>query len=263
MKSGMSVEVVALQLAARLGDVEGNLERLSRAVRDLDRGADLIVTPELANTGYDLAEIDAHGHDLGEELDGPTVTLVRGLAEETGATIVVGMLEREDAALYDTAVVVEPAGATTRYRKSHLYPPERTRFAAGEALVTIPTAAGRIGPMICFEHAFPEIATALALEGAQILVIPSAVPFGYEHLLRLRTRARAQDNQVFVVAANLTGGEFCGGSLIADPRGEVLVEAGADETAIRATIDLEEIVREREQEPALSLRRPELYRASG
>lgn len=258
----MSIDVVALQLEARLGDVEGNLARLARAVRELDPDADLIVTPELANTGYDLAEIDAHGSELGETLDGPTVSLVRRLAEESGATIVVGMLERRGEALYDTAVVVEPGGGMTPYRKSHLYPPERTRFAAGEALFTIPTAAGRIGPMICFEHAFPEIATALALGGAQIIVIPSAVPFGYEHLLRLRSRARAQDNQVFVVAANLTGGEFCGGSLIAGPRGEILAEAGTEEAAIRAAIDLAEIAREREREPALSLRRPELYRAS-
>ena len=76
---------------------------------------------------------------------------------------------------------------------------------AGTELVVAPTPAGRLGMMICFEHAFPDVATALALRGAQILVIPSAVPFGYEHLLTLRTRARAQDNQVFAVGSNLAG----------------------------------------------------------
>ena len=115
--------------------------------------------------------------------------------------------------------------------------------------------------MICFEHAFPEIATTLALDGAQVLVIPSAVPVGYEHLLALRTRARAQDSQVFAVASNLAEDGFCGGSMIVDPRGEIAA-AQAEEAAIGATIDLEAIQRERRREPALRLRRV-LYREPG
>jgi predicted amidohydrolase len=107
------------------------------------------------------------------------------------------------------------------------------------------------------EHAFPDVATALALEGAELLIIPSAVPYGYEHLLTLRTRARAQDNQLHAVAANLAGEVFCGGSLIVGPRRDVLAQAGTDDEVVRATIDLDEIARERE--PALALRRPELY----
>jgi predicted amidohydrolase len=139
----------------------------------------------------------------------------------------------------------------------HLYPTESGLFAAGTELVVAPTPAGRLGMMICFEHAFPDVATALALRGAQVLVIPSAVPFGYEHLLTLRTRARAQDNQVFAVGCNLAGDGFCGRSLVADPRGEVLAD-GTEETGLRAVHDLAAI--EREREPALRLRRPDLYR---
>ena len=127
----------------------------------------------------------------------------------------------------------------------------------------MPTPAGRLGPMLCFEHAFPEIATALALRGAEVLVIPSAVPIGFEHLLMLRTRARAQDNQVYAVACNMTGHGFCGGSLVADPRGDVLVSAGLGETVLLADLDLDAVRRERVQEPALRLRRPELYDADG
>ena len=109
------------------------------------------------------------------------------------------------------------------------------------------------------KHAFPDVATTLALRGAQILVIPSAAPFGYEHLLTLRTRARAQDNQVFAVGCNLTSDGFCGRSLVADPRGDVLAEAGVEETVFRAALDLAAIDREREREPALRFRRPDLY----
>ncbi|HEY1368884.1 MAG TPA: carbon-nitrogen hydrolase family protein [Gaiellaceae bacterium] len=254
-----SIEVVALQLEATPGDRDRNLERFERAVRDETAGADLIVTPELMNAGYDLALIHQGPDGLAEPLDGPTIALARDLSRAREATIVVGLLERAGERLYDSAVIVEPGGAVTPYRKSHLFPPERAEFAAGDELLQLPTAAGRLGLMICFEHAFPEIATALALQGAEILTIPSAVPFGFEHLLTLRTRARAQDNQLFAVACNLAGNGFCGGSLIVDPRGEVLAAAGTGEEAIRATLDLDDIEREREREPALRLRRPSLY----
>lgn len=256
----MRPDVVALQLSPDAGDVEANLEQLGRAVRALEPRPDLIVAPELVNTGYDLEVLEARGFELAETLTGPTVTLLSQLAAESGAAIVAGLLERENDALYDTAVLVAPDGALAPYRKSHLYPPERSHFAEGHDLVVAPSIAGRVGMMICFEHAFPEIATTLALQGAEILAIPSAVPYGYEHLLDLRTRARAQDNQVFAVAANLTGGGFCGGSLIVDPRGQVLAQADSGPAALRATLDLAAIERERQREPALRLRRPQLYR---
>jgi predicted amidohydrolase len=254
-----SVNVAALQLAAIPGAVEQNLARFAGLAREQAHGADLIVAPELLATGYDLDLLATDGAGLAEPLDGRTVTVAAELAAELEATIVVGLLERDGDTLYDSLITVTPNGAVSTYRKTHLYPPERARFAAGDRLATVSTPAGRVGPMICFEHAFPEIATALALAGAEILVIPSAVPYGYEHLLTLRTRARAQDNQVFAVASNLGGDMFCGGSLIVDPRGEVLRRAGTGDEVIRATIDLDAIARERVGEPALGLRRPELY----
>lgn len=257
------IDLVALQLAAEPGALDLNRSRLEDALRRHASEGALVVAPELVTSGYDLDEIDVHGRELAEPLEGPTVALLREVAAETGATIVTGILEQADGKLYDTAVLVMPDGRAASYRKSHLFPPEQTRFAAGDELGTWSTPSGRVGLMICFEHAFPEIATTLALKGAQIIAIPSAVPFGFEHLLTLRTRARAQDNQVFVVASNLAGNGFCGGSLIADPRGEVLASAGTEEVALRATIDLAAIERERTQEPALRLRRPALYDGAG
>jgi predicted amidohydrolase len=254
-----TVVVAALQLAATPGAVERNLARFAALAREHGAGADLIVAPELLPSGYDLELLAAEGPALAEALDGRTVTLAAELAAELGSTIVVGLIEREGEALYDSVVVVEPGGRVSSYRKTHLYPPEQAHFASGDRLTTVATPAGRLGPLICFEHAFPEVATALALAGAQILVIPSAVPYGYEHLMTLRTRARAQDNQLFAVASNLAGDVFCGGSLIVDPRGDVLARAGTGEEVVRARIDLGEIEREREREPALGLRRPELY----
>ena len=258
----MSVlDVVALQLAAEPGDVAGNVKRLLAALRTHGAGADLVVTPELVTTGYDLAMFDERGRELAEPLDGPTVTAVAEAAAQLDTTVVLGILERDGDVLYDTAAVILPDGSVYPFRKTHLYPAELTRFSAGEGLLTVDTPAGRLGPLICFEHAFPELATTLALAGTQLLVIPSAVPIGYEYLLTLRTRARAQDNQMFAIACNLTGSGFSGNSLIVDPAGEVLASADADETVLRATIDLSVITRERDQEPALSMRQVDLYRA--
>jgi len=255
----VKVEVAALQLVAVPGAVEQNLARFATLAREHAAGCDLIVAPELLASGYDLELLAAEGATLAEPLDGRTATLTSELTAELGATIAVGLIERDGDDLYDSVVVVDPDGTLSRYRKTHLYPPEQERFASGDRLATVATPAGRVGVMICFEHAFPEVAMALALAGAQILAIPSAVPYGYEHLLTLRTRARAQDNQLFTVASNLAGDVFCGGSLIVDPRGEVLARGGTGDEVVRATIDLAEIEREREREPALGLRRPELY----
>ena len=254
-----AVDVAAVQLAAEPGAVERNLARFAALARDGAAGADLIVAPELLPSGYDLGVLAAQAGGLAEPLDGPTVTLAAELAAELGATIAIGLLERDGDAHYDSVVVVGEAGLLGTYRKTHLYPPERAHFASGDRLTAVPTAAGRLGLMICFEHAFPDVATALALAGSEILVIPSAVPYGYEHLLRLRTRARAQDNQLFAVASNLAGDVFCGGSLIVDPRGDVLAEGGTGDEVVRATVDLAAIADERRREPSLGLRRPELY----
>lgn len=249
-----------LQMAARPGALAANVDRFAELARMHAGEGDLVVAPELVTSGYDLDVLARRGPELAEPLDGPIAARVSELATQTGATLVLGLLERDGDDLYDTVVAVSPDGQVVPYRKSHLYPTESELFAAGTELVVAPTPAGRLGMMICFEHAFPDVATALALRGAQILVIPSAVPVGYEHLLTLRTRARAQDNQVFAVGCNLTGNGFCGRSLVADPRGDVLAEAGAEETVIRAVLDLAAIDREREREPALRLRQPDLYR---
>jgi predicted amidohydrolase len=256
----MTITVAALQLAAAVGAVEANLRRLAELLEEVKDDVDLVVAPELANTGYDLDRA-AELLPLAESLDGPTATMANELAERRDATIVVGLLERgDDGLVYDTVLLAQPDGTLDRYRKSHLYPPEQAWFAAGDETVSVASTAGHLGVLICFEHAFPELATTLALQGADILVIPSAVPTGYEHLLRLRTRARAQDNQIFAVAANMTGGPFAGASLIADPRGDVVAEADVREQALVATIDLDAITAERAREPSLRMRRPELYR---
>jgi predicted amidohydrolase len=151
-----------------------------------------------------------------------------------------------------------------RYRKSHLYPPERALFKPGDELPVFELDGLHVGMAICFEAAFPPISSTLALGGAQVIFNPSAVPIGYGYLQDLRTRARAQDNQVFVVAVNHVGREgiatYCGRSQIADPRGDVLVLAPQDRpAAITAELDLGVISEQCLQEPVFEGFRPELY----
>lgn len=255
----MKITVAALQLAARPGDVDTNLARLEAVLAALGPGTDLAVAPELYTTGYDLELLATEGVRLGEGANGPSVARLVAMAGRAGLTLVAGFLEAEDGELFDSVVAVGAGTEPTVYRKTHLYPPEQPLFAPGSELVVADSGAARLGMMICFEHAFPEIATTLALAGSDLLVIPSAVPRGYEHVLSLRTRARAQDNQLFAIGANMSA-PFCGRSLIVDPRGNVVAEAGTGEETIVAVLDLEAAAAERAREPALDLRRPELYR---
>ena len=260
----MTLRVSVVQTAPRVGDVEANLAAAETTIAGLAGRADVVVFPELFTTGYRLDGVD-HAAFAERLPDGPSITRLRAAAAGAAVALVGTVLEAADGVVYDTAVVIGADGALAgTYRKSHLYPAERAHFAAGDGLEVVDAGVARIGLAICFEHAFPEIFTELAIGGAELIAIPSAVPIGFEYLLELRTRARAQDNQLFVVAANLVGfdgvTEWCGRSMIVGPRGQVLAAAGGgDPEVIRAELDAQLTTDERLQEPILVNRRPGLY----
>lgn len=262
MPRPMTVAVV--QTAPRVGAVDDNVADAERRIAGFAGRADLAVFPELFTTGYRRDGMDHRA--LAEPIpDGPSVRRLATAARTAGVAVAGTLLEVDADRVYDTAVLIGPDGKLlARYRKTHLYPAERPYFSPGNELVVSRLNGERVGLAICFEHAFPEIFTALAVRGATLIVIPSAVPQGFEYLLDLRTRARAQDNQLYVAAANLAGFDgrthWCGRSVIVDPRGQVVASAGTDEAEITATIDSAMIANERRQEPTLANRRPELYR---
>ena len=254
------MRVAALQMASTFGRVEENRARLVHLLGGLPAEVGLAVAPELAITGYDLEGIAEIGEELAEPVDGPTGEALSRIAAEREMVVVVGFLEQgEDGRRFDSALVADADGSLAAYRKTHLYPNEQPRFDAGDVLEPLPTTLGPLGVMICFEHAFPEITTTLALRGASMLAIPSAVPDGYEYLIELRTRARAQDSQLFAVAANMCQGGFCGQSVIVAPDGRVLTQAAREETVLLAEFDAAATEKERDREPALRMRRPDLY----
>jgi predicted amidohydrolase len=255
-----TIQVAVVQRAMPVGDPEGNRRSLAADVEE-HRDVDLIVFPELHITGYDLNLLAARSAELAEDAStGPTAELLRELSLRHRVTIVVGIFERgDDGRLYDSLLIAPPGEIPWVYRKSHLFPAETSVFVAGHELPVVPTPVGVLGPQICFEHAFPAISTTQALAGAQILVIPSAVGDDHDDLIEVRARARAQDNQVFVIAANSNSAGFCGHSMVVDPRGRVLAAAGLEDAVLRVTLDLSEITAERRREPSLGMGRPELY----
>lgn len=254
------------QTAPEVGETDRNVTDAEQKIAALQGKSDLVVFPELFTTGYRREGMD-HAAFAEPIPDGPSVRRLAQAARSARLAVAGSILEIHEGVIYDTSVLIGDDGRLlARYRKTHLYPAEMAYFGAGDELVVAPVGDRlRVGMAICFEHAFPEIFTSLALAGASLIVISSAVPVGFEYLLDLRTRARAQDNQLFVASANLVGfdGEnhWCGRSAIVDPRGTVVARADGDEAmSISAELDLALIDRERDQEQSLAHRRPALYR---
>lgn len=270
------IAVGLIQMTCRLGDKKANLNQAETLLGEVTGQVDIACLPELFNTGYHLDALGETLFDLAEPVPagpddpaGPTVARLRKLAANLNIALIAGLVERDPLVtglLYDSVILIDRRGQVAGcYRKSHLYPAEHRFFRPGQSLPVFDLDGLRVGVAICFEAAFPPIFSTLALSGAQIVFNPSAVPSGYEYLQDLRTRARAQDNQLFVVAVNHAGVEgdvtYCGQSQAADPRGEVLATAPAGQpAAIVAELDLSLIRGQRLQEPTLRGFRPKLYR---
>ena len=266
------MNVALLQYAPRYLDVEANLDRVEGLLEGVD--ADLVVLPELFATGYFFKSHDDLERVAEPVPDGPTVRRLERWARTSGATFVAGLAERAGGRRYNSAVVVTPEGHAGTYRKVHLFYEENLYFTPGDLgfpVFDVRDRAGgayRLGVMVCFDWYFPEAARSLALGGADVVAHPS-------NLVRKDCpRAmpiRALENHLFTLTANRTGEEsngeealtFVGQSLVCDPEGEVLAQAGRDETAwVVAALD-PATARDRQitaHNHLLADRRPEAYR---
>ena len=260
------MKIASYQFDARLGAPEHNLRRIRDILNGLrEETPDVILFPEMCDTGYAMDVIA----EKAVTWDGDHLHDIRTVAAELGSTIIIGLSERVGTDIYNTAAVIGPGGTVDfTYRKTHLVsiePIGEHRFITpGDRLGLFELGGVTCGLMTCYELRFPEVARSLTLSGAKVLFVPAAWPaVRRDHLLTL-LRARAIENQVFVVAScrvgTDAGTEFSGHSLIIDPDGNIL-ERGSEvaEDLLRADIDLAAIDRCRERIGALEERRPELY----
>jgi len=242
------------------GDVSANLASLqSQCQQAAAAGADLLVLPELALTGYNIF---SRLNELAEPVGGPIAQQAAKLAAEHKLFLLFGLAERQaDGRLSNSAVLIDDQGERlATYHKRQLWDREHAFFAAGEECCVVDTRLGRLGLMICYDNEFPEIARAMARSGAQIILSPTAnmVPNGERQALQIR--ARALDNQCFVACINRAGVEaelhYCGNSLVAGPDGEVLGCLGIDAGSLVVDIDLERINESRAHQDYLQDLRP-------
>ncbi len=252
-------------------DVAANLARVEALVANAAaEGAELVALPE----NFACMRDDSGGpHPAAEPLDGPIVAFLRAQARRHGIVLAGGTFPEAipgDSRVHNTSVVVERDGAIAAvYRKIHLFDVELPEVslresrgvAPGKDLVVADTSLGRLGLSVCYDVRFPELYRALAGQGAQVLLVPSAftVPTGRDHW-EILLRARAIENQCFVVAAAQVGRhgrtrETWGHSLVVDPWGRVLACATGGEGIAVADLDPAELQRVRQRLPALTHRR--------
>ncbi len=253
-----------MQFAPALGDLQttiGQIDKLSEKCA----GIDLLVLPELCNSGYNLRSAE-QAWATSEEIDsGAFLRFLELLCQRLGCHVVSGLNERQGSRLYNSAVLVGPEGYVGRYRKLHLFMKEKDFFEPGDVgLPVFDIGTCRIGMLVCFDWIFPEAWRVLALKGADIICHPSNLVL--PGLAQRAVPIHALTNGYYVVTANRVGSEgeltFTGMSTIADPKGQVLAQAPqAGNKVSRVEIDVRQ-ARTKEITPRnniLADRRPEQY----
>lgn len=247
-----------------------NLAKVQGMVETADSmGAKVLVFPEyLMSWGPGKHGLDEMA-EIAEPLDGPFVSSLRSLARNHGLWIVGGIIEAAPPSKrpFNTTVVIDQAGTLrATYRKSHLFDAfghcESDTFASGDTLFhPIETPLGQVGLFVCYELRFPEVARSQALAAATVLLVPSAWvagPIKDLHWITL-LRVRAVENGCYVVAAAQVGNEFAGQSVIIDPMGVTVAQAGETECVISGVVSPDRLQSVRNTVPSLAHRRPELY----
>ena len=224
----MTIRVAACQIDPQIGEVEANLDRIERAVADAaGAGARLAVLPEAAVTGYAFASLD-EARPIARRATALAADRLRSLAGTHGLTVIAGTLEAEGDAVYNAAVLATPDGRQVTYRKMHLPFLGVDRFATPgpEPPWVVEVDGLRIGVLICYDLRFPEAARVCALEGADLICLPTNWPIGVDFHPDLFAPARAAENHCYLLAADRVGTErgttFMGRSVFVDPDGQRL-----------------------------------------
>lgn len=264
MKTAVAQLVISPDKHQNLGRI---LSFISKAKAE---SADLVIFPEIAMATVPKNSPVKHA-DIAEPLDGPFVSALANAARQHKIHVVCGLYESqpgESTRAYNTVILLDDEGKCLHhYRKTHLYDAfsyrESENIIPGDSkLKPVSTRLGTMGILVCYELRFPEISRTLALQGADLLVVPTAWlsgPMKEEHLLTL-AHARAVENTVFVCIADQVGHPYAGRSTIYNPMGVVMASRGEDEGLIFAEINLDQLQTIREKNPCLLQRHPQLYK---
>jgi omega-amidase len=261
------MKIAAAQIACSPGEIGANLGKIREfASRAKAADADLVVFPEMSDTGYSMPVIQKHATTW---IEGAVPRLER-IAKELSIAIICGVSEREADRIFNAQVFINATGEMiASYRKTHLVTAapldERPCFTPGDKFVSCAAGGFNFGLTICYDLRFPEVARKLVVEQeSNVLINSSAWPFPRAEHLRILALARAMENQAYVVVANRVGTDdgvtFCGGSAIIDPYGVILAAASADrEELIHAEISDEVLQSVRNRMRVFEHRRSDLY----
>jgi len=259
----------------QLGNPEANRNTIADRIRAAARrSAELVIFSECAVTGYCFDSLE-EAVTFAEPFNGPTLEALAGACRETGASAVVGFIEKDQGAYYNAAMAVGPGGPIGGYRKVHLpfLGVDRFLTPGNRPFEVLQFPFGRVGINICYDASFPEAARVLKLMGAELVVLPTNWPPGAWRTAEYVVNARANENHVNFAAANRVGEErgwrFIGRSKVVDCNGDTVAEAGREaEEILFAEIDFEEANNNRiVNKPGayeidrMADRRPEFYTA--
>lgn len=247
------------------GTPQTNLALLARMAESArSSGAELLIMPEMFLTGYAIGVAEVAR--LAEPLDGATLSVIAGIARDNGMAIVLGLPELSEGRVYNSAAAFDGDGKLLAcYRKTHLFGEvDRGQFAKSDRLPAVFEIGDfKIGLLICYDVEFPENVRHLALLGAELVVVPTALMKPYEVVPNTIVRARAYENQIFIAYVNRCGVEadfdYCGLSCVIGPDGGELARAGHGQELILADLDRVVMQRSRELNTYLQDRRPDQY----
>ena len=261
------MKIAAAQISCALGDFSANLRKVREfAALAKKSGAELIVFPEMVDTGYSILVIQKHAKRWSEG----AVPELQKTAKEISIGIVAGISDRDGESIFNSQVFVNAEGEILgKYRKTHLVTAapldERVCLSPGNEFASCKIEKFNVGLSICYDLRFPEMARTLVVEhGANVIVNSSAWPVVRAEHLRILALARAVENQSYLIIANRVGTDdgvtFCGSSVIVDPSGAVLAASSPDrEEIIYGEISNETIDLVRSRVAAFQHRRPDLY----
>lgn len=251
------------QMRINLADVKRNVTMMEKMTAEAARrGSHLIVLPELWSTGYALER----AREFADQLNSGIFAQLSTVALQNKISMVGSVLEKRGLEVANSATFFAPTGRMLGvYRKIHLFRlmKEDQYLQSGSSPLVLDLPWGRTALAICYDLRFPELFRRYALEGAQMVIIPAEWPAERIEHWRTLLQARAIENQFYIVATNAcgeTGGTTFGGhSMLIDPWGKVLVEAGDEPGLFTVEIELDRVAQIREKIPVFDDRRPELY----